>query len=119
MDRLLKTHGDLFVKHFSEDLDEQTAVLKAHLLIEGLLRDFICSSVRHPEHLRGLKLTFPQVVGVTKSIMILAGSSLDLYWGMIVQLNKLRNLMAHELEPDQAKFDRCRKALISHPDQLR
>lgn len=32
--RLMQTHGDLFDKHFSHKLDEQSAVLKAHLLIE-------------------------------------------------------------------------------------
>jgi hypothetical protein len=113
MARLIQTHGDLFDKHFSEDLDEQSAVLKAHLLIEGVIRDFSYSSVRNPEHLRGMRLNFQQIVGVARSLMILTGTGLDRYWGMIDQLNKLRNLMAHELEPDQAKFDKYRKALIS------
>ena len=42
--QLLKTHGDLFSKHFSSELDEQAAVLKAHLLIEGVIRDFCYQS---------------------------------------------------------------------------
>ena len=47
--RLMQTHGDLFDKHFSHNLDEQSAVLKAHLLIEGVVRDFAYSSVPNPE----------------------------------------------------------------------
>jgi hypothetical protein len=113
MARLFQTHGDLFDKHFSEDLDEQSAVLKCHLLIEGVIRDFSYSSVRNPEHLRGMRLNFQQIVGIARSLMFLTAPGLDRYWGMIDQLNKLRNLMAHELEPDQAKFEKCRKALIS------
>ena len=113
MMRLLQTHGDLFDKHFSEDLDEQSAVLKAHLLIEGVIRDFSYRSVRNPEHLRGSRLNFHQIVALARSLICLTGPGVDCFWGMIDQLNRLRNLMAHELEPDQAKFDKCRKALMS------
>lgn len=111
--RLMQTHGDLFDKHFSHKLDEQSAVLKAHLLIEGVIRDFAYSSVPNPEHLRGIRLTFQQIVGIARSLIFLKGAGIDRYWDMIDHLNKLRNLMAHELEPDQGKQDKCRKALIS------
>ncbi len=40
-------------------------------------------------------------------------SATEHYWVMVNQLNKLRNLMAHELEPDQAKSDNCRDALVT------
>ncbi|MCK1789666.1 hypothetical protein [Pseudomonas violetae] len=113
MMRLLQKHGDLFDKYFSEDLDEQSAVLKAHLLIEGVIRDFSYRSVRNPQHLRGSRLNFHQIVALARSLIFFTTPGLDCYWGMIDQLNKLRNLMAHELEPDQAKFDKCRKALMS------
>ena len=113
MMRMMQTHGDLFEKHFSIDLDEQTAVLKAHLLVEGVIRDFSYKSVRNPEHLRGMRLTFQQIVGIARSFIVLTGPGYDRYWNMIDRLNKLRNLMAHELEPDQAKQDKCRKELIS------
>jgi len=111
--RLLKTHGDLFDKHFFLDLDEQSAVLKAHQLIEMVVRDFCYGSVRHPDQLRNLKLSFNQIVGVARSFMFLATPGIEHYWGMVLQLNQLRNLMAHELEPDQKKIDKHRSALIS------
>ncbi|WP_192563846.1 hypothetical protein [Pseudomonas gozinkensis] len=110
--QFLKTHGDLFSKHFSSKLDEQSAVLKAHLLIEGVIRDFCYQSVRNPDHLRGLRLTFQQIVGLARSFMPV-NSATEHYWVMVNQLNKLRNLMAHELEPDQAKSDNCRDALVT------
>ena len=113
MMRMVQTHGDLFEKHFSNDLDEQSAVLKAHLLVEGVIRDFCYKSVRNPKHLRGMRLTFQQIVGIARSFIVLTGPGYDLFWNMVEHLNKLRNLMAHELEPDQAKQDKCRKELIS------
>lgn len=113
MMRMMQSHGDLFTKHFSGGLDDQTAVLKAHLLIEGVIRDFVYKSVPNPEHLRGVRLTFQQVVGIARSFMRLTGPGVDKLWKMIDHLNKLRNLMAHELEPDQAKQDKCRNELIS------
>ncbi|MGY2962805.1 hypothetical protein ACVWZP_003754 [Pseudomonas sp. TE36184] len=111
--RLMQMHGDLFDKHFSHKLDEQSAVLKAHLLIEGVIRDFNYRSVQNPEHLRGIRLTFQQVVGIARSLMVIKGAGRNSLWDMTDQLNKLRNLMAHELEPDQVKQDKCRKALMS------
>lgn len=42
-------------------------------------------------------------------------SGTERLWGMVHLLNKLRNLMAHELEPDQTKSDKCRDALITAP----
>lgn len=113
MMRMMQTHGDLFEKHFSVALDEQSAVLKAHLLIEGVLRDYCYKSVRNPEHLRGMRLTFQQIVGIARSFIVFNKPGVDHFWSMIDHLNKLRNLMAHELEPDQAKQDKCRKELIS------
>lgn len=114
---LLKMHGDLFDRHFSQDLDEETAVLKAHLLIEGAIRDFCYGSVRHPDHLRELRLNFHQIVGLARSLMFFPFKSPDRYWQMVNQLNKLRNLMAHELEPDPVKSDKCRTALIQASGQ--
>jgi len=110
---LLQKHGDLFDKHFSEDLDEQSAVLKAHLLLEGVIRDFSYRAVRNPKYLRESRLTFQQIAALARSLMFFSDSTTDRHWGMIDDLNKLRNLMAHELEPDQVKFDKYRNALIS------
>lgn len=114
---LLKKHGDLFDKHLSPDLDEETAVLKAHLLVEGAIRDFCYGSVRRPNHLRELRLNFPQIVGLARSLMFIDSKGTDRYWSMVNQLNKLRNLMAHELEPDTVKSDKCRSALIQTSGQ--
>lgn len=111
--QLMKKHGALFSKHFSSTLDEQTAVLKAHLLIENIIRDFCYSSVRHPEHLRTSRLSFHQIVGLARSLMFLDSPAIDTFWGMVNQLNLLRNLMAHELEPNEDKIEACKKALMS------
>lgn len=104
-------HGDLYDKHFLPDCDEQTAVLKAHLLIEELLRDFCYESVRFPKHLQQARLSFSQVIHLTRALCVLQEPSFDFMWGMLSQLNKLRNFMAHELEPDATKSTACRDAL--------
>jgi|SynMetStandDraft_1070027.scaffolds.fasta_scaffold05596_2 hypothetical protein len=108
----MKTHGDLFDKHLLPDLDDQTALLKAHLLIEEMLRDFCYKSVRSPEHLRKARLNFTQVTKLARSLCAFDSAQLGHVWGMVKLVNDLRNFMAHELEPDVIKFETCRDSLI-------
>ncbi|MEJ8866800.1 hypothetical protein [Pseudomonas jessenii] len=106
-------HEALFSKHFRDGLDEQTLILKAHLLLEELLRDFCIRSVPYPNHLRKARLSFNQTVQLARSLCILSDFVSDWAWSVIEHLNKMRNLLAHELEPDQAKFEECRQKIIT------
>jgi hypothetical protein len=106
-------HEALFAKHLDGELDEQALILKAHLLLEELLRDFCTRSVSHPNHLRKARLSFNQTVQLARSLCTLSNPAFDWAWSVVEHLNKMRNLMAHELEPDQAKFEECRKKIIA------
>lgn len=106
-------HGDQFDKHFLDDLDEQSMILKAHLLIESLMRDYCSSSVPNPEHLVGAKLNFHQVLSLTRALSPDRFKDLsDVQWAVAKHLNQLRNAMAHELEPDLQKIERGKRAII-------
>lgn len=107
-----RKNEDLFRKHFPSGLDEQSAVLKAHLLIESMLRDFCMRSVDHPEYLQSARLTFNQISLLGRSMFALPVKSLDYAWTLVSKLNSLRNVMAHELEPDQARMDNLRESII-------
>ncbi|WP_161891594.1 hypothetical protein [Pseudomonas juntendi] len=107
-----KRNGELFKKHFPSGTDEETAVLKGHLLVESMLRDFCMNSVPNPAHLKGARLTFKQITLLARSLCNLPVPGLEYIWTLVSKLNQLRNLMAHELEPDQAKKDSLCSSLI-------
>jgi len=111
----MNKHGDLFDKHFPPDLDDESMILKAHLLVESLMRDFCTSSVPHPERLKEAKFQFHQVLSLARALCPRDGKFLDLcdvLWGVALNLNQLRNAMAHELEPDPQKIESRKKAII-------
>jgi hypothetical protein len=99
-------------KHLGADLDELTALLKSHLLIEELLRDFCGRSVGHPKYLRDARLSFKQILNLARSIYTLNVPRLDWTWGAVNSLNTMRNLMAHAIEPDEKKYGMARDVII-------
>lgn len=115
-------HLVLSDKHLSDDLDELTLILKSHLLIEELLRDFCEHSVGQPKYLRDARLTFKQILCLARSIYTLNVPRLEWTWGAVNSLNTMRNLMAHAIEPDEKKYANSRdviiKEVMSHTSQL-
>jgi len=108
-------HGDLFDKHFPPDLDDESMILKAHLLVESLMRDFITNSVPQPERLMDAKFQFHQVLSLARALCPPNGKFEDLcevMWGVAKNLNQLRNAMAHELEPNPQKIESRKRAII-------
>ena len=77
--------------------DPTYSVLRAHLLFEELLRDFIAKQFPHPEALEGARLTFAQVLALSKASATTLETS-DWRWEAIADLNKIRNLLAHDLK---------------------
>jgi hypothetical protein len=95
-----KTEDDFrkFWSHLPwESRDETAIVLKGHLLVEDLLREFCASRVRTPSELPKAKLTFQQVVHLSKALMNFHGPTW--VWGGCNKLNSLRNDLAHKLTP--------------------
>ncbi|CRI54837.1 MULTISPECIES: hypothetical protein [Pseudomonas] len=109
----LSKHSSLFDKHFPPDLDDESMVLKAHLLLEAALRDFTSNLVAHPQHLDGARFRFTQVLSLAKALCPHDFGALnDLVWTCAKHLNDLRNTMAHELEPDPSKIAKQQKVIV-------
>lgn len=113
-----------FVDAFTPSRFDLTySILKAHLLLEELLRDFVMRELRHPEVLNGARLTFTQLVALAKAMT----DALDpdsWHWECVITVNKLRNQLAHQLEAPTINhqldelIDRFHKSLkLPVPDQ--
>ena len=77
--------------------DEVAIVLKGHLLIEDVLRDYCHRNVTHADTLRKAKLTFKQTLLLAKSFR--HSHSPEWLWDLADRLNTLRNDLAHALSP--------------------
>jgi hypothetical protein len=79
--------------------DPTIAILRAHLLIEQFLNDFIRQNLSHPEYLDGAKLSFAQKQKLTESIhsgFVTQDKTMKELWSFVSQLNGVRNLLAHQ-----------------------
>jgi hypothetical protein len=77
-------------------------ILKAHLLFEELLRDFLKKQLRHPGALQGARLTFTQVLRLCQALAATLEPD-DWRWRGLIELNRLRNSIAHEIESDSSQ----------------
>lgn len=102
-------HFELHQRHLSELTDETLIILKTHLLIEELLRDFCVAMVEQPKHLLEARLTFKQIMMLARSLV---SHNTDWIWGVLGNLNRMRNLMAHAIEPSQKEYSRCAESII-------
>lgn len=79
--------------------DPTYLVLKAHLLAEEVLFRFIESQAYRPFFLSDARLGFAQLVALSRSFH---RYNKEDWWGWVAlkKLNSLRNLLAHNLEPN-------------------
>jgi hypothetical protein len=75
--------------------DVSLIVLKGHLLIEEMLLELATLALEHPKHLA--KLSFHQLACLVRALV--AEKPDDKCWELILQINSLRNRLAHKLEP--------------------
>jgi hypothetical protein len=90
-------------------VDEIThVVLKGHLLIEETLTNAIALHIFHPEHFYDAKLSFDKKISLGRGFCLRKNHLGE--WDMLVALNELRNVLAHNLNSpkQQAKIDRLR-----------
>lgn len=95
-----RTGKDLnrFISHLPLDsTDNVTVVLRGHLLVEELLREYVSLQFQKPEMLKDARLTFHQILCIARASSNDAAS--DKLWLSIEKLNGLRNKLAHSLEP--------------------
>lgn len=100
-------------EHFKGDVDELSALLKCHLLVEQNLRDFCNSSVLNPSYLKGKRFQFAHVMNLTRALLKEPdGQDMSWIWGGISLLNDLRNSYAHELDPNPILIQEKKEKLI-------
>ncbi len=84
--------------------NETLIILKGHLLIEDLLREFCYSKTENPDELMGARLSFSQVSKLCRALM--KNKAETWTWDCISRLNDLRNMLAHKLEPKDFELKR-------------
>jgi hypothetical protein len=95
------TDFDRFMKVITPGRADPTySLLKAHLLFEELLNAYLNSVLRHPVALAEARFTFAELLVVAKASSPHLPPD-DWRWVALARLNKLRNLLAHNLEPKQ------------------
>ncbi|UUZ69113.1 hypothetical protein LP414_04140 [Polaromonas sp. P1(28)-13] len=88
-----------YLRHITHRQSDPTySVLKAHLLFEEMLRDYLQVALPHPSALTGARLSFAQLLAVTKATAAHIAPD-SWHWSAIVELNRLRNQLAHNLAP--------------------
>lgn len=86
-----------FAAHLSPKGDATLSILKGHLLLEEYVRELIDRKMKNPEALRESRLEFDQCLSLARA---LTGDEFpDWIWKALKKLNKLRNDLAHNLEP--------------------
>ena len=89
-----------FVAHLPlKTTDRTLVVLKGHLLIEEMLRDFVSKHFQDPQQLADARLTFHQCLCLAKAID--TDPLREKLWRTVEKLNTLRNKLAHSLEPKE------------------
>lgn len=78
--------------------DPTYSLLKAHLLFEELLRAYLAHTLPHATALDGARLTFAQLLAVARACSPKVAPD-HWIWKGIGDLNKLRNMLAHEAKP--------------------
>lgn len=108
-------HEGKFEKHFGADMDDVSLVLKSHLFLEEMLRSFCFEMVPQPRYLAESRLTFAQVVDLSRALypVELKLGWLSELWPLADRINRIRNLMAHALDPDPVKLANHREVFIS------
>ncbi|HIF5549479.1 TPA: hypothetical protein ACX3CU_004689, partial [Vibrio parahaemolyticus] len=91
-----------FSQHVQPNEDMTALLLKGHLLAEEILREMLYLNLKKPEALKGSQGTrfdFHQVVCLVEATSNISESK-NWIWSASKKINKVRNTLAHNLEPD-------------------
>ena len=102
VDPLITLMGRI-LSHIPEGADYSLAVLKGHLIVEEELNNALSSKVSRPEDVEKARLSFKQLMLVTKAHYWAEDDSWC--WAALNRLNKIRNSLSHNLEPDNFEDD--------------
>ena len=94
-----KEQLDRLVQHFRpSEKDPTYLVLKAHLVAEELLIEFLMRQASSSKHISEARFSFSQLISLSKAFHQFCDDEWWV-WGGLKKLNSLRNLLAHNLEP--------------------
>jgi len=106
--------------------DPTHSVLKAHFMFEELLRAYLKSTIPHGEVLDEARMSFSQLLTIAKATTSFLKPD-DWCWNAISELNKIRNLLAHNPEKSDLQkkiasyisfLTKNLKVDLPEPDQL-
>ena len=100
LNKLLKQQEDEWKRYESllpKSADIELIILKGHLIIEDMLKALIISFCNYPAHINSARLSFSQAYHVARALQKFPEDKF--LWQAIALLNKLRNMLAHKLEP--------------------
>lgn len=111
-DNFFEKYDALAEKHQDGVFDEITLIVKSHLLLEELFRDYCAINGGNFR-----KKTFHQVYNMTRDFY-LGSEEFDWTWKAVEKLNKLRNIVAHQLEPSQDEYAELKDAIATGSEGL-
>lgn len=85
------------LRHLPAQSDMTLVVLKGHLLVEELLHDVVQSRLVHPGAIEKANLRFMQLSSLAEALV--GKTEYVELWIAIERLNRIRNQLAHHLEP--------------------
>jgi len=88
---------DQILKHLPLKATPVLTLLKGHLLVEETLRSFVARKLVNDRSFCDAQLSFHQLCCMTRALYDPPG--FELIWDAIKYLNRLRNDLAHHLEP--------------------
>ena len=102
---------EVFIDNLPEEARDRTLIaLKGHLLLETCLREYIFNRVKHPERLRNKQHSFSVLIDFASCLE--DNESIFWVWSALRKANKIRNQLAHQLNPD--KVDLYENDFISY-----
>jgi hypothetical protein len=86
-----------FLRHFPRTDDATLIILKGHLLLEEEINNLLHEMLPNPEALDGLQINFFTKTQFARALI--KNEALDTILDAAEKLNRLRNRLAHNLEP--------------------
>lgn len=94
-------------KHLEGEYDNLTLIVKNHLLFEEMFKDYCIVKGGNPRN-----KTFYQILNMAREFCP-ENRQFDWAWDAVGKLNKIRNMVAHELEPDELEYAGLVNAITS------
>lgn len=96
-DPLIELMGRILT-HIPDEADINLVILKGHLIIEEELNECLSLKVTSPSDIQDARLSFNQLMFITKAHYKKENNAWC--WGALKKLNKVRNSLSHNLEPE-------------------